>query len=83
MLAPESANNAKEGGALIPTPLFGIPGSGSMAILLGGFVLVGVEPGSTMMTEHLDLTFVMIWSLALANVIGAVVCLGIAITSPN
>ena len=78
VLAPESANNAKEGGALIPTLLFGIPGSGSMAILLGGFVLVGVEPGLTMMTEHLDLTFVMIWSLALANVIGAVVCLGIA-----
>ena len=78
VLAPESANNAKEGGALIPTLLFGIPGSGSMAILLGGFVLVGVEPGVTMKTEHLDLTFVMIWSLALANVIGALVCLGVA-----
>ncbi|MEE2687924.1 MAG: tripartite tricarboxylate transporter permease [Pseudomonadota bacterium] len=78
VLAPESANNAKEGGALIPTLLFGIPGSGSMAILLGGFVLVGVEPGLTMMTEHLNLTFVMIWSLALANVLGALVCLGIA-----
>ena len=78
VLAPESANNAKEGGALIPTLLFGIPGSGSMAILLGGFVLVGVEPGLTMMTEHLNLTFVMIWSLALANVIGALVCLAVA-----
>ena len=78
VLAPESANNAKEGGALIPTLLFGIPGSGSMAILLGGFVLVGVEPGITMMTEHLNLTFVMIWSLALANVLGALVCLLIA-----
>lgn len=78
VLAPESANNAKEGGALIPTLLFGIPGSGSMAILLGGFILVGVEPGITMMTEHLNLTFVMIWSLALANVIGAVVCLASA-----
>ncbi len=78
MLAPESANNAKEGGALIPTLLFGIPGSGSMAILLGGFILVGVEPGITMITEHLNLTFVMIWSLALANVIGAIVCLCVA-----
>ena len=78
VLAPESANNAKEGGALIPTLLFGIPGSGSMAILLGGFILVGVEPGITMITEHLNLTFVMIWSLALANVIGAIVCLCVA-----
>lgn len=78
VLAPESANNAKEGGALIPTLLFGIPGSGSMAILLGGFILVGVEPGITMITEHLNLTFVMIWSLALANVIGAGLCLALA-----
>ncbi|MCB1739640.1 MAG: tripartite tricarboxylate transporter permease [Gammaproteobacteria bacterium] len=78
VLAPESANNAKEGGALIPTLLFGIPGSGSMAILLGGFVLVGVEPGITMVTEHLNLTFMMIWSLALANIIGALLCLALA-----
>jgi TctA family transporter len=78
VLGPESANNAKEGGALIPTLLFGIPGSGSMAILLGGFVLVGVEPGITMITEHLNLTFVMIWSLALANVLGAILCLAMA-----
>ncbi len=78
VLAPEAANNAKEGGALIPTLLFGIPGSGSMAILLGGFILVGVEPGITMITEHLNLTFVMIWSLALANVIGAGLCLALA-----
>jgi TctA family transporter len=35
VLAPESANNAKEGGGLIPTLLFGIPGSGSMAVFLG------------------------------------------------
>lgn len=78
VLAPESANNAKEGGALIPTLLFGIPGSGSMAILLGGFILVGVEPGIGMITETLDLTFVMIWSLALANVLGAILCLLLA-----
>ena len=78
VLGPESANNAKEGGALVPTLLFGIPGSGSMAILLGGFVLVGVEPGIAMVTEHLNLTFVMIWSLAIANVIGAVLCLALA-----
>jgi TctA family transporter len=78
VLAPESANNAKEGGALIPTLLFGIPGSGSMAILLGGFILIGVEPGVTMLTQHLDLTFTMIWSLALANILATALCLGLA-----
>ena len=78
VLGPESANNAKEGGALVPTLLFGIPGSGSMAILLGGFVLIGIEPGIAMVTEHLNLTFVMIWSLALANIFGAILCLTMA-----
>ena len=74
VIAPESANNAKEGGALVPTLLFGIPGSGSMAILLGGFVLIGIEPGVDMVTEQLDLVYVMIWSVGLANVIGAGTC---------
>jgi TctA family transporter len=74
VLAPESANNAKEGGALIPTLLFGIPGSGGMAVFLGGMVLIGLEPGPSMVGERLDLTYVIVWSLALANVIGAGVC---------
>ena len=75
VLAPESANNAKEGGAMIPTILFGIPGSGSYAILLSGFILIGLEPGTEMITTRLDLTYTMIWSLALANVFGAGACL--------
>ena len=74
VIAPESANNAKEGGALIPTILFGIPGSGSMAILLGGFILIGIEPGIEMVTDQLDLVYLMIWSVALANVLGAGIC---------
>jgi putative tricarboxylic transport membrane protein len=71
VIAPESANNAKEGGALIPTILFGIPGSGSMAILLGGFILIGIEPGVELVTSQLDLVYIMIWSVALANILGA------------
>ena len=74
VIAPESANNAKEGGALVPTLLFGIPGSGSMAILLGGFVLIGIEPGVDMVTYKLDLVYLIIWSVALANIIGAGTC---------
>ena len=74
VLAPESANNAKTGGALIPTLLFGIPGSGSMAILLGGLVLVGVEPGLDMIESQLPQTYIIIWSLAIANIIGAAAC---------
>ena len=78
VIAPESANNAKEGGALIPTLLFGIPGSGNKVLLLGGFILIGIEPGIEMVTTHLDLTYLMIWSLALANILGAGLCIGFA-----
>jgi putative tricarboxylic transport membrane protein len=78
VIAPESANNAKEGGGLMPTLMFGIPGSGGMAVFLGGLILIGVEPGIGMIERNLDLTYIIIWSLALANVIGAGVCLFLA-----
>ena len=78
VIGPESANNADNGGALMPTLMFGIPGSGSMAVFLGGLILIGIEPGIGMMERHLDLTFMIVWSLALANVIGAGMCLFLA-----
>ena len=78
VIAPESANNAKEGGALIPTLIFGIPGSGNKVLLLGGFVLIGIEPGLDMVTTNLDLTYLMIWSLAIANILAAGLCIGFA-----
>jgi len=78
VIGPEASNNADNGGALIPTLMFGIPGSGSMALFLGALVLIGVEPGIGMMERHLDLTFIIIWSLAIANVLGAGICLMLA-----
>lgn len=75
VIAPESSNNAKEGGGLVPTLLFGIPGSGSMAVFLGGMVLVGLEPGPAMVSTDLDITYTIVWSLALANVFGAGACM--------
>lgn len=78
VIAPEAANNAVRGGDLVPTLFFGIPGSGSMALLLGAFILIGIQPGARMISSDLDLTFVMIWSLALANIFGAILCIGLA-----
>jgi TctA family transporter len=78
VIAPESANNAKEGGALLPTLLFGIPGSGSMAIFLAGMILLGLQPGPAMAERNLDVTYTIIWSLALANVFGTAMCIGLA-----
>ncbi|MGB0662493.1 MAG: tripartite tricarboxylate transporter permease [Pontibacterium sp.] len=78
VIAPESSNNAKEGGALVPTVLFGIPGSGGMAVFLGGMILIGLEPGPSMVSTNIDVTYTIIWSLALANVLGAGACLAIS-----
>lgn len=78
VIAPESSNNAVDGGALIPTLLFGIPGSASMAVMLGGFVTIGIQPGTSLVVHDLDLTYIMIWSLAIANVLGAGTCLFLA-----
>ena len=75
VIAPESANNAKEGGVLMPTLLFGVPGSSAMAMLLAALMIFGVQPGPQMLTRDLDLVFVIIWSLALANVFGTLICL--------
>ncbi|MGH8690340.1 MAG: tripartite tricarboxylate transporter permease, partial [Burkholderiales bacterium] len=78
VLAPESANNAVAGGALVPTLLFGIPGSGSTAIFLGGLVLLGIQPGITLVETRLDLVYTIIWTLAIANVVGAGLCVGVS-----
>src|SRR5271168_1920301 len=76
VIAPESSNNAKEGGHLVPTIAFGVPAGASMALLLGAFLMHGLTPGPEMLTKHLDLTYMIVWSLTLAHVIGAVICLG-------
>ncbi len=75
VIASESSNNAKEGGSLVPTIAFGVPGSASMAILLGAFMMHGLVPGPRMLTENLDVTYSIVWSIALANIIGAGLCL--------
>ncbi|MEM7536585.1 MAG: tripartite tricarboxylate transporter permease [Chloroflexota bacterium] len=77
VIAPESSNNAKEGGSLIPTLLFGIPGSGTTAVLLGAFVILGLQPGPRMLKEtgDLNVTILIIMTLAVANVFGALACL--------
>ena len=74
VLGPGAANNSKEGGSLIPTVAFGVPGSTAMAILLGGFFLLGLVPGPDMLTTHLAVTFSMVWTIVLANVITVAAC---------
>ncbi len=74
VIASESSNNAKEGGALIPTIAFGVPGSASMALILGAFLIHGLVPGPEMLTKRLDITYTLVWSVAIANILGAGIC---------
>lgn len=82
VIGPESSNNAKEGGGLVPTLIFGIPGSGSMAVFIGAVALLGsgdLEVGPQMLSpNYLDITYSIVWLLALANVIGTVLCIGLS-----
>ena len=71
VIAPETANNAMKGAALIPTVAFGIPGSPPMAILLGALTIQGLTPGPAMLTTELHITFSLVWTLVIANIIGA------------
>ena len=74
VIAPESSNNAKEGGALITTLAFGIPGSTSMALLLIAFVAVGLNPGPEMLSSQLHYVYAIIFALAFPQVLASVIC---------
>ena len=76
VIAPEAANNAMKGGSLIPTIAFGIPGSATMAILLGAFLIHGIYPGPELLSTRLDVTFSVIWALVIANVLTAILLMG-------
>ncbi len=79
VIAPESANNAKQGGALVPTLAFGVPGSASMALLIGGFMIHGLQPGPDMLISNLEVTYAIVWSTAIANIMAT----GIALLFTN
>ena len=79
IIAPEAANNAVEAGDLIPTLLFSVPGGAPSAILMGALIVFGIQPGPRMIQEHMDLLFTIIWSFALANIIGAALCLALVV----
>ncbi|MBM3608341.1 MAG: tripartite tricarboxylate transporter permease [Alphaproteobacteria bacterium] len=69
VIAPETASNAKEGGSLLPTLFFGIPGSSGMAVLMGAFLILGIQPGPAMLSDNLPLVWTLIWALVVGNII--------------
>jgi putative tricarboxylic transport membrane protein len=78
VIGPEAANNSKDGGALIPTLSFGIPGSAEMAIFMGVLVLHGIEPGPMLLIKHEGVMFSLILALLASTLLSAIVTLLIA-----
>jgi len=66
--APESANNAATSGAFVPLLSLGIPGSGTTAVMLGAFLVLGVQPGPLLMTDRPEIFWGVIASMYIGNV---------------
>lgn len=74
VIAPEAANNAKEAGGMLTTLAFGIPGTGTMAIIMAALMVLGIQPGPKLLTDNTALCITMIASIAVANVVAVVLC---------
>jgi putative tricarboxylic transport membrane protein len=76
VIGPGAANNSKEGGSLIPTVAFGVPGGLHSALLLGAFTILGLTPGLAMLRpeQNLSLTYSLVWTIILANLITVPLC---------
>lgn len=73
--APESANNAVTGGALIPMMTLGIPGDPVTAILIGALIIHGLAPGPLMFLERADFAYGLIFSFLWANIFNFIIAL--------
>ncbi|TGG94280.1 C4-dicarboxylate ABC transporter permease [Natronospirillum operosum] len=78
LAAPEAANNATEGGAMVPLLALGIPGSGAAAVILASMILYGLRPGPQIFTEQPVLVYSLFFGLALGAV--ALLILGLLLT---
>ncbi|XVH33451.1 tripartite tricarboxylate transporter permease (plasmid) [Haloferacaceae archaeon DSL9] len=75
VISSEASNNGTIGGSLIPTIAFGIPGSGSTAVLLGGLLMHGLRPGPQLFEADLHLTYTFLLALLIGNIV--IVLLGV------
>jgi putative tricarboxylic transport membrane protein len=75
VLAPETSAHASGTSALLPMLALGIPGSATAAVLLGGLMIWGLEPGPLLFVEHKDFVWGLIASMYLGNIVGLIVVL--------
>ncbi len=75
MVAPETAAHSAGTSALLPMLTLGIPGSPTAAVLLGGLLIWGIEPGPLLFVEQKDFVWGLIASIYLANLVGLAIVL--------
>lgn len=75
VIAPESGNNAKEGGSLFTALAFGLPSGAPMVIILAALMVLGIKPGPEMITKHLDLFWTLVVSLIVGNILSSCICI--------
>ena len=78
VIAPESGNNAKEGGSLFTALAFGLPSGAPMVIILAALMVLGIKPGPEMITKHLDLFWALVVSLIVGNILSGCLCIILA-----
>lgn len=78
VIAAEAANDAKDGGSFIPTLGLGIPGSASMAILIGAFLFHGMTPGPLLFENNMSVVIIIIFGLLTSNILTSILGLATA-----
>jgi putative tricarboxylic transport membrane protein len=69
VIASEAANDAKDGGSMVPTLGLGIPGSASTAVLVGAFTINGITPGPLLFRQNLQIVFIIVFALVISNLL--------------
>jgi putative tricarboxylic transport membrane protein len=78
VIAPECANNATQGGALLPLFAFGLPGTAIGGLMLSALLMYGLTPGTKLMTTHLNVVYIMIACGMLANVFATLILIPVS-----
>ncbi|WP_436933785.1 tripartite tricarboxylate transporter permease [Halovenus marina] len=78
VIASEASNDAKSGGAYIPTLGFGVPGSASMAVLFGAFLLHGIQPGPRLLQQNLDIVTIIIVAALFSNILSSTLAIALS-----
>jgi TctA family transporter len=77
IIGAESAVAGDKPFSILPTVIFGVPGSVPLAILLGGLLVLGIRPSPTLLVNEPDLLFALLWMVVLATGVAVVLALGL------